>query len=651
MSTRRFLLPAVAAALWLAAPALAQSPQIGFVHPSGAIRGAKSTVTVSGSNLQGATALLVSGTGIQAAIVKNTEGGAMPVELTVAPDAAPGLREVRVVTPRGSSNAGRVWVGTYPDAVETEPNNSASQPQKLEKTPIVVNGQVNGGEDVDVFAFQAQAGGTVVLDLVAAQMASPLDGFLTLTDARGKVVMTAAEGFDRDPRIVYTPREAGTYLVFVRDSMYRGGANFTYRLTVGRVPVVTSYLPRSGRRGETVVVTLQGANLGGVNSVEVQMPPTGAEASFVVETPAGPAANPIVLEATELSEGIESEPNDAAPQASVLGSIPAAISGRIDRPGDVDLYRIQAPAAGNLVAEVYATRIGSKTDPVLRVLDASGNQVSENDDGVGKDSRIVFGAQAGATYLLEVRALARRGGGDHFYRLTVTPPGGQDFRLAVTPDELNVGQNAARAVTVTATRINGFAGPIQLRVDGLPAGVTISPAVIPAGQTTCIFTVHGAADAQPGALGQVRIVGTATIGDQQVERVAEPFETYKQPLAPDDRLSRRKTLIFPATVMPQPPFVLKADPLTAQVKKGTAVQIKVTAIRQMGQNAQINLTVSGQPANVNPALQNIAQNQNEATITLNVAANAPEVTQNILITGTMNNNAQVAPVVTLTIVP
>jgi class 3 adenylate cyclase len=81
------------------------------------------------------------------------------------------------------------------------------------------------------------------------------------------------------------------------------------------------------------------------------------------------------------------------------------------------------------------------------------------------------------------------------------------------------------------------------------------------------------------------------------------------------------------------------------------VQIKVKALRQMGQTAQMNLTVAGQPANVAPQLANIAANAGEAVITLKVAANAPEVTQNVIITGNMNNNIQVAPAFTLTIVP
>lgn len=644
----------LSAAAALGGPAAAQSPSVGFVFPAGAQAGAKATVTVNGGNLQGATALLLSGEGVKANITNNANGGSLPVELEIASTAAPGPREMRIVTPRGTSNAGRIWVGSFPQSNETEPNNSLSTANKLDKLPVTVNGQVNGAEDADFFSFQAAAGDTYVFDLVAYQMNSGLDGYLALFDGKGKVLKSIQEPFDRDPRLVYTFKDAGTYSIQVRDTMYRGGGNFTYLLTLGKLPVITSYLPRGGKRGQTVNVKVEGANLGSMTTMPVQVPAEGDRVQ-VVPTPAGPAVNPISLVASDLDEVVETEPNDTPAQATQLPGVPIAVSGRIDRRGDVDLYRIRPTAAANLTFEVFARRLGARIDSAVRVLDPSGKVLSENDDADGKDSRTVMGVQANTEYLVEVTTKDQNFGGDAFYRLEIDPPAGQDFRLTATPDAINVGQGGSTVVTVTVQRINGFNSPLELRVEGLPAGLTASPGLIPAGAQSAQFTVTADPMAAQGAMGQIRVFGKGKIGDKEVEKAAQPTEGYKVPLAPDPQpgqpVPQRPTEIMTATAMPPTAYALTLAPdqRAISVKRGTSVMIKVTAVRQMGQNAPINLTVAGQPANVTPALQNIADKATEATITLNVAANAPLVKQNVIITGTMGNNVQVAPAITLTI--
>jgi hypothetical protein len=637
--------------LGLAVPAAAQAPAVGFVYPGGAQAGAKSTLSLNGGNLQGATGLLVSGEGVQAQIAKNDNASALPIEVTVAPNAVPGLRELRVVTPRGVSNPARIWVSSYPDVNEAEPNNTVLAPQKVDKLPAVLNGQVNGGEDVDNFAFQAQAGETFVFDLVAAQMASALDGYLALYDARGKIVASAQDAFDRDPRIIHTFKTAGTYVIQVRDTLYRGGGNFVYRLTAGKVPVVTGYLPRGGKRGQTVNVTLEGANLGSMAAMPVALPMDRDEVTVPLQTPMGMSANTVSLSAGDMDEAVEAEPNDGPPQATAVATLPVVLNGKLDKAGDVDLYRIKPAAAANFSFEIWGRRLGSRIDSFLRILDATGKPLSENDDAAGKDSRIVMGVQANTEYLVEVKGLDRRSGGDVFYRLVIGVPGGQDFNLTVTPNVLNVGQTGSTAVTVNVARLNGFGGKVDLRLEGLPAGVVASPAFIPAGAGAAQFTLTAAGDAPPGVATQPRIIGSAVIDGKTVERVARPIEIYRLPLAADGQDSRRECALLPAAVMPPTAYSLDLETKAVTAKKGTDVQIKVKALRQMGQTAQINLTVAGQPANVAPQLANIAANAGEAVITLKVAANAPEVTQNVIITGNMNNNIQVAPAFTLTIVP
>lgn len=647
-STRLAIL-SLALALCSGGPAAAQVPNVASIFPPGGQAGTRQTITLAGGNLQGTTQILASGAGVEYQITKNTEGGSLPVDISIAADALPGLRELRVATPRGTSNAGRIWVGSYPETNETEPNNTLETKQALEGLPLTINGAVNGAEDVDTFTFHAEAGDTYVFDLVANRMVSGLDGYLSLTDERGKSLRYAQEAFDRDPRIIHTFKTAGTYVIQVRDTLYRGGPGYAYKLTVGKVPVVTGYLPRSGKRGQTVNVQIEGVNLGEMRSMAVPIPMDDDEVTMVPATPGGPSLTSISLRASDLDPVVETEPNDTIQQTTAALAVPAAISGRIDRKGDLDYFRIKAAAAGSLTFDLFARRIGSRIEPILTIYDAAGKQLQQNDDADGKDSRFNFTVEAGAEYIVMVRSQDHNFGSEAFYRLDISPPAGQDFRLTVTPDEINVGQSGSTAVTVNVTRAGGFNAPISLRVDGMPEGLTMSQATVPQGQNAISFTLTAAPNASPGAMGMIRVVGTAVIAGKPVERVAQPVEVYTPPLAQENQRSQRSTYVFAAAVMPQQAYALDIESRTVTVKKGQSVEIKIKAIRQAGATQQIAITVAGQPANVNPAAQPIKANENEVILKITVANNAPAVTQNIIITGTLNNNVQVAPALTLTI--
>jgi hypothetical protein len=418
---------------------------------------------------------------------------------------------------------------------------------------------------------------------------------------------------------------------------------------MGKIPAVTGMLPMGGKRGETVTVNLEGVNLGTMKSMPVQIPMDQDSVTVPVSTPGGMATEPISLTAGNFDETVEAEPNDKPAQANTVVELPTVINGRIDKPGDLDLFRIKPTTAGNLSFEIMGRRIGSRIDSFLRVLDPTGKEIQANDDADGKDSRIVFGVAANTEYLVEVRTLDRRSGGDVFYRLEIDPPSGPDFKLSMTPAELNVGQGGSVAVTVTAARLAGYGGPIALRVEGLPAGLTASPAAIPAGAGTAMFTLTADPGATPGAMNKIRVIGSAMIDGKSVEHVVQPVETYVPPLAAAEQIQRRPTYILPATVMPQQAYALDIEPRAITVKKGMPVPIKIKVTRQMAATQAITIAAAGQPANVAPALQNVAEKANEATITLNVAGNAPVGTYNVIITGNLANNVQTAPAFTLTI--
>lgn len=633
----------------LAGPAWAQAPSITEVFPAGARAGTQITATVSGKDLKSVTALEVSGSGVKAEPQPGGTATSLPVLLVVDPGAELGEREVRLVTTGGVSNAARIWVGRFPDMVEKEPNNTRAQAQELTAFPATINGRSDRAEDADCYAFQAAAGETWVFGVTAARLHSQFDGYLTLYDARGRVLDSAMDNLQRDPRLVHTFKSAGKYVIEVRDTLYHGGPGYTYRLNVGKLPVVTRYAPMGGQRGSTVKVQLQGINLGAVHTLDVTVPKETHRRTVRVAptTPAG-AANPVELFVDDEPELVEQEPNDTSAQAQRLASIPTIISGFMDHDGDKDTYVVSLREKQAVQIDMLAQRIRSRVDGVLRVLDHTGKEVASNDDGVGTDPRLLFTAPAAGDYYLEVHDLGNKGGDDYFYRLKVENPPSPDFALTFTPDALTVPSGAATAVTVTARR-TGYNGPIRLHSEGLPAGVSASDVTLPEGQTTAVFTLAAPAGGKPG-YSRLRVQGTAEIGGQNVVREAVGVERYQPPLTTQPKdIKTRETELTLVAVGPEPPYTLQPDAQLAAKPGKAEWSVKLT--RKAGNKDDVVVTLLGLPPGVQAAPLTIKGAQSEGKIALTIPANAKAGAFPVVVQGTAKNVMVAAPAVTLTIQP
>jgi hypothetical protein len=164
------------------------------------------------------------------------------------------------------------------------------------------------------------------------------------------------------------------------------------------------------------------------------------------------------------------------------------VNGCIGRAGDRDVFRFNAAAGAEIVAEVFARRLGSPLDSVLKLTDADGRQLAFNDDhedqGAGllthqADSRLACKPPADDAYYLTVADTQHQGGPDYGYQLRVSAPR-PDFQLRVVPSSLNVRAGASIAVIVFARRHDGFAGEIGLQLRDAPVGLALSGGRIPA---------------------------------------------------------------------------------------------------------------------------------------------------------------------------
>jgi hypothetical protein len=598
----------------LAAAALAQPvPHLAYVYPAGGRVGTTFEVTVGGQNLMTVSNAFVSGSDITATVLdgirpmnmkdfndlrdrlkvlrdkqqaaragsnvwtasdlqeqqairakilanppNRTANPAMldkvTIRITIATNATPGDREIRLATPTILSNPFKFCVGTLPET--TRPAAKAPNPD-LDKflesiggpaapagtpkhearvgLPALVNGQIMAG-GVDRCRFSAVRGQSLVLAINARQLipylADAVPGWfepvLTVYDAQGKELACEERfHYKPDPVIHLDVPHDGEYTVEIHDSIYRGREDFVYRLAIGRLPFVTGIYPLGGRLGEKTTVTLAGWNL-----PEATLTHDNAAAGVTLLT--GDFFNAVPFSVDDLPESAAWGSNHSEADAQAV-TLPVILNGRISRPGVGDVYQFTGRAGQSIVAEVLARRLDSPLDSFLRLTDATGKQLAFNDDYEDKgfglnthhaDSYLTATLPADGTYFLHLTDAQGNGGPDFAYRLRISEPR-PDFALRLVPSSLSLRTGMSASVTVSALRRDGFTNAITLALKDAPAGFALSGANIAAGKDQVQFTLK--APAQPFETPvALTLEGQAVIAGQTVSHNAVPAEDLMQ---------------------------------------------------------------------------------------------------------------------------
>ena len=188
-------------------------------------------------------------------------------------------------------------------------------------------------------------------------------------------------------------------------------------------------------------------------------------------------------------------------------SPPIAVDGACDAESS-DFYKITAAAGQRISFEVYARRLGSPLDPMIRLVNAAGREVAFSDDepATGADSRIGYKFDAAGDYYLEIRDIRFQGGGAHRYRLRVG-----DFPLPTVPYPLAAPKGSSASIQVTGKSIE-LAGPLS---------VTMPPTV--QGDRLNVATVY--------APGQGSSWVTLLVSDTPEQLEIEPNDTPEQSTA------------------------------------------------------------------------------------------------------------------------
>jgi len=460
------------------------------------------------------------------------------VQIEVAPDATPGPRFLRLLTPTGATNPLAFCVGRL--AESSEPLGERSEAATEVRLPVVRNGQILPGE-ADRIRFQAKEGERIVVSVQARDLvpylADAVPGWFqpvvsVLDENRRELPGTKAFRFRQDPAVCYQIPKTGGYTLEIRDALHRGREDFIYRVTIGAVPFVTGIFPLGGRVGEATELEVSGWNLptNRAKAPAAKEPgtvplPALANGSVTSDAVFANDRNPVVL---------AREP-DNDPEHARAVELPVSINGKIEVPGDTDVFAIPCKVGQRVVAEVLARRLNSPVDSWLRVTDASGKQIAFADDlpdaasGLlthHADARLEFVAPADGRYFVRIGETQRQGGPDYFYRLRVGAPE-PGFSLRFTPSAINAKAGSSVPVTLHALRRDGFAGEIRLSLKDAPEGFSLDGGIIPPGvdKVPATITVPFAASGEPVPL---TIEGRSKEGGKEIVVRATPADDLLQ---------------------------------------------------------------------------------------------------------------------------
>ncbi len=618
---RTALTLACLAALAPRAAAQTSFPMVTHVSPVAVQRGTTAEVTVEcrTSSLAGAYKVLVEGPGVTAEVVPGKEPpkAADPkapapnvpsckLKVTVAANAAVGVREFRIATAHGISSLGQLVVVDAPVIAERPTPSAMAKPLPV-AVPSVVCGRIRVAEAVDYYSFTAKADQQLTLEVICARIQDKIhdlqkhaDPLIAVFDPDGRELAAADDGYFADPVLTFTVPKDGEYRIAVRDAKYDGDPRWAYALSVTDAPRAVYSFPLAVNPGKLVKAHP-------VGSAAKMWPGGDMGGNWGIVAPETPGihtvplqllalqTNPVPVVVTPLLLVEEKEPNDTPKQATRV-SLPGGANGRIGTRRDLDHYVFTATRGKPVRIEIFARRFGtplaSRLDSQIDVMTPDGRILISNDDLFGKDSGLIFTPPADGEYVVRVRDLNNKGGDEFGYYLECdfARP---DFTIKCDPSKAMIGPGSRTAWYVQVSRTKGFAGPVKVEVRGLPAGVTVNALTIPANMTQGLLVVSAAADAKVDATA-VKVVGTAEAADENAKpvtltRTAVAVEEIYLPGGGRGRFDSGMMAV--AVTGPSDLVAVKVKPTRVTLKPGEEVKIDVEVVRGPQYDKAVTLDV------------------------------------------------------------
>lgn len=498
------------------------------------------------------------------------------IQISIGADTPAGEQSLRVRTPSGlATNAHPFAIGNLEEMAEVEPNNTLGKATVV-TVPITLNGKIEKAGDVDRFSFEITESQQLVIEVETLKLASKLDALLTLYGPE-KAMETSEE-------MAWGDNEKEKVLMVNDDA---SGADARIQWTfeeAGKYSVSVRDLNNQG--GETYPYRL---------SIR-------------------PLAPDCELKVVALNNRNQSAPFD---------------NPRVSRGSSVTL-------------QVDVTRLDGFNGPIRllcpelpKTFDVSTTLVEPGQNRALLTVTAPWDAPLG---LMPFSVVGICAVGNRQIKRTATPNptlltvmNAPQFTLTLAEIGLNIVHNKAAALHVTAKRSNGFVGPIELSVSGLPNRVSAKPITLAEGETEATLSVKAGSFERreefsvvpiPGT-SQISVTGTATINSETVKEstpaipltIAEaPFIVTVEPL--------RFSIVFPATerneVEPVAIATATGDAAPPQSKASLTKEamLTLTVVRQGGFTDEVTLTPMDVPEGFTTSEAIIPANETEVKIPL-----------------------------------
>lgn len=479
------------ACLIVLSDAQARPPEIRNVNVRGFQIGQPTVVTIDGVDLLPAPKLLLGANAVDATLDdKQSNANRVVLTATLPNETNPGLAQFRLATNEGVSNSVVVALDRLPQLPISE---------TVAALPVSLHGSVPGS-GISKTSFTGKTGDDVLIEVEAKRLGSKLRPVVHLFDAQRTQVAWAmpSRTLAGDCRITTKLPRDGQYTVEVHDLQYAPPGVSFFRLKIGQWQFADLVFPPAVTRGQEVALDLLGSTPG------AKLPFKAVGDSDVIplslpnpQTASGAPPSVMLSSLPELVEAVATGSSPVGSSASSTGeppvpTIPVAISGRLDAPGQVDQYRFVVTLGMKLTFEVFAERIGSRIDAVLEVRNKDGGVVAANDDAPNStDPRLDFTVPANLdTIIVALRDSLDIANEHAIYRLVVMPSDKSPPEISLTAkaDVANIASGESQMLEVYVTR-KGYDGPLQLFLGQLPPGVTATGTDIPAGASGTLLTL------------------------------------------------------------------------------------------------------------------------------------------------------------------
>jgi len=616
-------------------------PEFSATIPNGGPRGAEWQLTVTGARLADFESLMFFSPGITQKSVDKVENTKVTLTIAVAPEVPLGNHLIRIRTKSGISHVRQFFVGPFQNTQEKEPNSEMDTAQVIPLNQTIEGVVLN--EDVDYYKITAKKGQRISVEADGLRLGyTTFDPYIAIID-KDKFEKSFSDDtilHRQDGYCSFVAEYDGDYYVMIRESSYRGGGNNYYRLHVGSFRRPDVVYPAGGKIGSTTKVRFieKDSSFEEEAKLPGEIDPGFNLLSKTQES--APSGNPFRL--VDFDNVLEVEPNDEQAKGTVapVGE-PISLNGIIEKPGDVDYFKVPFKKGQQVVLQAYAQSLGSPLDSVVNVYNEKGGSLGGNDDGGGRrrlDSKQTLNIPADGDYYVRVADHLERGGPNFVYRLELVAS--QPSLTFASPHyTVNDSQyrqfmaipRGGRMVLLQNFSRSAVSGDFTFDAPGLPQGVKMLSSLAPKDQPSMPLMFEAAPDAPLGGAVVPLTLKPVDPAQKIVGRMRQEFDIVRSGNVIyytefEDKL--------PVAVVEEAPYSLEIVKPTVPLVANGVMQLKVVSKRKEGFTKAIRIFLPWKPPGISGlGEQTIAEGQNECTFQIDANANVAAGTHNFVVMG------------------